>query len=251
LTQHGRNLVGGVERVGIVDPVEVEVVKVLALEREVVGDLVRRVLAIVPMIQKGREELVERAAHRRLGPPAVPEARQGLDAPEIRRGQHEEPARAEDPEDLLERVKRVQVEMLEELAEEHGVDGRRRQREGLALDLAPADRDLALAAPIEKVAPGAAAFDRVVQPDDVPASGLGQGGQMPRERTHVQEPASLPRGKEAERVLVSPPVVLEVAGLPAGQAPAPEGLHLAGDLVDVGRRRLVGGPGPEGHAPLR
>src|SRR4029453_4157068 len=66
----------GVQRGGVVDPVEAEIVEILALKREVVSELVRRVLAIVPVVEEGREELVERAAHRRLGAPAVPEARQ-------------------------------------------------------------------------------------------------------------------------------------------------------------------------------
>ena len=251
LPEDPRDLVRGVERVGVVDAVEAEVVEILALEREVVGELVRRVLAVVPVIEQGREELVERAAHRRLGPPAVPEPRERLDAPEVGRGEHQEAPGAEDPEDLLERVERVQVEVLEELAEEDGVHGRRRQRERRLLDLALADRDLALAAPLEEVGPGPAALDRVVQPDDLPAAGLGQRREVSGERPDVQEPPALARGQEPQRVLVPSPVVLEVAGLPVGQAAAPEGVDFPGDLVEVGRGGLVGGPGPEGHASLR
>ena len=194
---------------------------------------------------------MERAAHRRLCSPAVHEAGERLDTPEVGRGEKQEAPGAEDPEDLLERVERVQVEVLEELAEEDGVDGRRRQRERRLLDLALADRDLALAAALEEVGPGAAALDRVVQPDDVPAAGLGQRREVSGERPDVEETSSLARGQEPKRVLVSSPVVLEVACLPVGQAPPPEGVDFTGDLVEVGRRGLVGGPGPEGHASLR
>ena len=242
---------GASSAVRVVDTVEAEVVEILALEREVVGELVRRVLAVVAVIEERREELVKRAAHGGLRPPAMPEARQGLDAPEVGRGEHEEPARAEHPEDLLQRVERVQVEVLEELAEEDGVDRRRRQGKGRLLDLAAADRDLCARAALEEVRPGAAALDGVVQPDDVPAARLGERREVARERADVEEPAPLARGQEPERVLVPPPVVLEVAGLPVGQAAAPERVDFAGDLVEVGRSGLVGGPGPEGHAPLR
>src|SRR4030095_6563148 len=103
-------------------------------------------------------------------PPAMPEARQGLDAPEIGRGEHEEPARAEHPEDLLQRVERDQVEVLEELAEEQGVDRRRRQGKERLLDLAVADRDPLGVAALEELRPGAAALDGVVEADDLPAA---------------------------------------------------------------------------------
>ena len=195
LPEDSRDLVSGVEGVGEVDSVEPEVVEILALEPEVVGELVRRVFAVVPVIEEGGEELVERAAHRRLGPPAVPEARERLDAAEVGRGEEQEAPRAEHPEDLLQRVERVQVQVLEELAEEHGIDRRRRQRERVALDLAAADRDLALAAALEEVGPRRAALDRVVQPDDLPAAGLGQRREVSRERPDVQETPSLPGGR--------------------------------------------------------
>ena len=74
---------------------------------------------------------------------------------------------------------------------------------------------------------------------------------MSRERADVQEAAAPARGEEPERVLVALPVVLEIPGLPRGQLAAPERLHLAGDLVEVEGRGLVGGAGPEGHEGLR
>ena len=192
LPEDAGDLVRRVERVGVVHVIEAEVVEVLPLPREVVGELVRRVLAVVAVIEEGREQLVKRAAHGGLRPPAMPEAREGSHAAEVGRGEDQEPAGAEDAEDLLQRVERVQVEVLEEFAKSTASTDRRGQGKGRLLDLAVADRDSLGAAALEELRPGAAALDGVVQPDDVPAA-------RPRERREMARESSRRPGAAAPR----------------------------------------------------
>ena len=109
-------------------------------------------------------------------------------------GEEQEPARAEHTEDLLQRVEGIQVEMLEELAEEHGIDRPRRRGGTARARLRSSGSRRCARASVEEVGPGSRALDRVVEADHFPAAGLGEGGQMSRERADVQEAAAPARG---------------------------------------------------------
>src|SRR5262249_12547617 len=185
---------------------------------------------------------------RRLGAPAVRVAKERLRAAEVRGREDQEPAGAQDPEDLLEGVEGVDVEVLEELAEEDGVEGAGRSREGLALDLTRQDLDPGAAAGREEGRPWLRALDGVVEPGHPPAAGLREGREVTGEGADVEQAAALASGQEAEGVLVAPAVILEIPGLPGGERPAGEVLDLAGEGAEVESGGRLGRRGPEGHA---
>ncbi len=249
LAQRTGDLVVSIETVGVVDRVQPEVIEVLALKGEVVGELVGGVLAVVAVIEERGEELVEGAAHRRLNSPAVEIPEERLGAAQVRRREDEQAARLEDPEDLLQRVKRIHVQVLEQLAEEHGVERGRRRREALPLDLAREDLDLSLSAALEEGRPSTGALDVVVEPRHFPAARLRQRRQVAGEGAHVEQAPPVTGWQEPKRVLVTAAVVVKVAHLPGWEGTPRETLDLARDRVevDVEGRRLSAWPRPERH----
>jgi hypothetical protein len=102
-----------VQAVGVIHRLQPEIVEVLALPGEVIGDLAARVLPVVAMVEERREEGVEWPAHRGLGAPVVEVPEERLGPAEIRCREDQEPSGPEDAEDLLERVEGIPVEVLE------------------------------------------------------------------------------------------------------------------------------------------